>query len=130
MTERLVDVDDDKLEQVRALLGATTTKATVNGALDEVLALAGRRRTLIDVGTVAGRADLATDEQRRAAASSGEQLGPDSSTDLEAGSQRKKWTGLGAHPSGVRSMAISESQRTTRDRLGDQGRQLRQRPGG
>lgn len=66
MTKRLVDVDDDKLERVRALLGTRTLKATVNGALDEVLALAERRQQLLGE-TVAGSADLATDAGRRAA---------------------------------------------------------------
>ncbi len=49
MTKRLieVDVDDDKLQQVRALLGTNTLKATVDGAFDEVLALARRRRPLL-----------------------------------------------------------------------------------
>lgn len=67
MTKRLIDVDDAKLEDVRSLLGASTMKATVNGALDEVLALAARRKALIDDEVVAGSADLAPDEQRRAA---------------------------------------------------------------
>lgn len=67
MTKRLVDVDDAKLEEVRALLGTSTTKATVNGALEEVLALAARRRALLDDEAVAGSSDLATDERRRAA---------------------------------------------------------------
>lgn len=67
MTKRLVDVDDAKLDEVRALLGTSTTKATVNSALEEVLALAARRRALLDDEVVAGSADLAEDEQRRAA---------------------------------------------------------------
>lgn len=67
MTKRLVDVDDGKLEEVRALLGTSTTKATVNGALEEVLALAARRRALLDDEAVAGSADLAEDQRRRAA---------------------------------------------------------------
>lgn len=67
MTKRLVHVDDAKLEEVRALLGTKTTKATVNGALEEVLALAARRRALLDDDTIAGSDDLAHDEQRRAA---------------------------------------------------------------
>ena len=67
MTKRLVDVDDAKLDEVRALLGTSTTKATVNGALDEVLALAARRRALLDGEAVAGSGDLANDERRRAA---------------------------------------------------------------
>lgn len=67
MTKRLVDVDDTKLDEVRILLGTSTTKATVNGALEEVLALAARRRALLDGDAVAGSVDLAQDEQRRAA---------------------------------------------------------------
>lgn len=67
MTKRLVDVDDAKLAEVRELLGTSTTKATVNGALDEVLALSARRQALLEGETVAGSADLADDEQRRRA---------------------------------------------------------------
>lgn len=67
VTKRLVDVDDDKLDEVRTLLDTSTTKATVNGALEEVLALAARRRALLDIEVVAGSADLARDDQRRAA---------------------------------------------------------------
>lgn len=66
MTKRLVDIDDVKLEEVRALLGTPTTKATVNGALEEVLALAARRQALLD-DAVAGSGDLAAEERRRAA---------------------------------------------------------------
>lgn len=47
MTKRLIDVDDDKLEAVKALLGTATLKATVNAALDEVLALDERRQALL-----------------------------------------------------------------------------------
>jgi len=43
----LIDVDDDKLEAVRALLGTRTLKATVDGAFSEVLALELRRRALL-----------------------------------------------------------------------------------
>lgn len=67
MTKRLIDVDDDKLEQVRLLLGTSTAKATVNEALAEVLALAQRRDALLHPEVVAGSADLADDEQRRSA---------------------------------------------------------------
>jgi Arc/MetJ family transcription regulator len=67
MTKKLIDVDEDKLNEVRSLLGVATAKATVNGALDEVIALAARRRALLDYATVAGSADLADDEKRRAA---------------------------------------------------------------
>jgi Arc/MetJ family transcription regulator len=47
VAKRLIDVDDDKLEEVRALLGTHTLKATVDSAFDEVLALAARRRALL-----------------------------------------------------------------------------------
>lgn len=47
MTKRLIEVDDDKLEAVRALLGTRTLKATVDDAFNEVLALAQRRRALL-----------------------------------------------------------------------------------
>jgi hypothetical protein len=47
VTKRLIEVDDDKLEAVRGLLGTRTLKATVNGAFDEVLALELRRRALL-----------------------------------------------------------------------------------
>lgn len=67
MTKRLIDVDDEKLEQVRLLLGTSTVKATVNGALAEVLALAERRKALLHPEVLAGSADLAADEQRRSA---------------------------------------------------------------
>lgn len=65
MTKRLIDVDDDKLEQVRRLLGTSTTKATVNEALTEVLALSRRREALLNPEAVAGSGELAVDEQRR-----------------------------------------------------------------
>ncbi len=65
MTKRLIDVDDDKLAAVRELLGTRTLKATVDAALDEVLALDGRRRALlaergIDVETLADPAKRRT----------------------------------------------------------------------
>lgn len=47
MTKRLIEVDDEKLEAVRQLLGTRTLKATVDVALDEVLALDRRRRALL-----------------------------------------------------------------------------------
>lgn len=47
VTKRLVDVDDEKLEAVRRLLGTQALKATVESALDEVLALDRRRRQLL-----------------------------------------------------------------------------------
>ncbi|MDY7103208.1 MAG: hypothetical protein S0880_18655 [Actinomycetota bacterium] len=47
MTKRLIDIDDEKLQAVRELLGTSTLKATVDEAFDEVLALAERRRALL-----------------------------------------------------------------------------------
>jgi hypothetical protein len=47
MTKRLIEVDDDKIDLVRELLGTRTLKATVATALDEVLALDQRRRALL-----------------------------------------------------------------------------------
>ncbi|UQX11743.1 type II toxin-antitoxin system VapB family antitoxin [Candidatus Mycobacterium methanotrophicum] len=67
MTKRLIDVDDDKLDQVRLLLGTSTAKATVNEALAEVLALAARREALLQPEVVAGSAELGVDERRRSA---------------------------------------------------------------
>lgn len=47
MTKRLIEVDDEKLDAVRSLLDTRTLKATVDGALEEVLALDRRRRALL-----------------------------------------------------------------------------------
>jgi Arc/MetJ family transcription regulator len=47
VTKRLIDVDDDKMAAVRALLGTRTLQATVDEALTEVLALDQRRRALL-----------------------------------------------------------------------------------
>ncbi|MBT8246504.1 MAG: type II toxin-antitoxin system VapB family antitoxin [Acidimicrobiia bacterium] len=46
MPKRLVDIADDKLDRAREILGAESIKSTVNGALDEVIALDRRRRLL------------------------------------------------------------------------------------
>lgn len=64
MTKRLIDVDDAKLDAVRTLLGTDTLKATVDGAFDEVLALAERRRALLAWD---GEGDLADEASRRRA---------------------------------------------------------------
>ena len=37
VTKRLVDIDDDLLEEVRSLTGASTMKEAVNGALQHVV---------------------------------------------------------------------------------------------
>lgn len=47
MAKRLIEVDDEKLDAVRGLLGTRTLKATVDVALDEILALDRRRRALL-----------------------------------------------------------------------------------
>jgi hypothetical protein len=47
MPKRLIEVDDNKIDLVRELLGTQTLKATVAAALDEVLALDQRRRALL-----------------------------------------------------------------------------------
>ncbi len=66
MTKRLIEVDDEKLEAVRQLLGTRTLKATVDEAFDEVLALARRREALLaDRGV--GESALVDPESRRAA---------------------------------------------------------------
>lgn len=44
MTKRLVDIDDEVLEQARDLLATGTIKATVNTALREASAVVLRRR--------------------------------------------------------------------------------------
>lgn len=66
MTKRLIEVDDTKVEAVRALLGTSTLKATVDEAFNEVLALAERRRTLLGDQNV-NEAALRDPEARRAA---------------------------------------------------------------
>jgi Arc/MetJ family transcription regulator len=66
VTKRLIEVDDDKLAAVRALLGTRTLKATVDEALSEVLALDQRRRALL-VERGVNEAMLRDPEARRAA---------------------------------------------------------------
>jgi Arc/MetJ family transcription regulator len=66
MTKRLIDVDDEQLEAVRALLGTRTLKATVEEAFSEVLALAARRDALLAERQV-GTGDLSDPDARRAA---------------------------------------------------------------
>ncbi len=66
MTKRLIEVDDEKLDAVRDLLGTRTLKATVDEAFDEVLALAQRRRALLEAGG-ADAVALSDPDARRAA---------------------------------------------------------------
>ena len=66
VTKRLVDVDDTKLEAVRALLGTSTLKGTVDAALNEVLALDRRRRALLAERGVTPDALADADARRQA----------------------------------------------------------------
>ncbi len=66
VTKRLIEVDDEKLDAVRGLLGTRTLKATVDEAFDEVLALAERRRALLEAR--GGDAAALTDPDARRAA--------------------------------------------------------------
>lgn len=61
MTKRLVDVDDDLLEQARQVLGTRTLKDTVNESLRDTVRAGARRRaiTAADIATfVAASEDL------------------------------------------------------------------------
>ena len=66
MTKRLVDIDDDLLDDVRVLMGATTMKEAVNAALQQVIDTELRRRHLqrLEAGT---GIDLADEDVMRAA---------------------------------------------------------------
>jgi Arc/MetJ family transcription regulator len=44
MSKRLVDIDDDLLDEAAAILGASTMKETVNRSLEAVVLAARRRR--------------------------------------------------------------------------------------
>jgi Arc/MetJ family transcription regulator len=44
VTKRLVDIDDDLLDEAKNVLGASTMKETVNRALREVVLVERRRR--------------------------------------------------------------------------------------
>lgn len=66
VTKRLIEVDDEKLEAVRDLLGTHTLKATVDEAFDEVLALAHRRKALLEARSH-DESELADPDARRAA---------------------------------------------------------------
>jgi Arc/MetJ family transcription regulator len=54
VTKRLIDIDDGKLAAARELLGTTTMKATVDRALEEVLAGEKRRALLERLRTGSG----------------------------------------------------------------------------
>ena len=64
MTKRLIEVDDEKVARAKALLGTPTLKATIDGALDELLALDERRRSLL---ALAGSPEMANEKKRKSA---------------------------------------------------------------
>ena len=64
MTKRLVDIDDDLLEEVRSLIGAATMKEAVNGALQHVVDFDLRLRHVRRLLTMDGL-DLADDQIMR-----------------------------------------------------------------
>ena len=66
VTKRLIEVDDEKLDTVRSLLGTHTLKATVDGALDEVIALDRRRRALLAERGIEVDATAGSDARRAA----------------------------------------------------------------
>ncbi len=61
MTKRLIDIDDDLLDQARRLTGAVTVKETVNASLRELINAERRRRHLIRLATGEGT-DIADEE--------------------------------------------------------------------
>ena len=66
MTKRLVDIDDDLLDEAREALGTDTMKATVNGALKRVSDEELLRRHAIRLMTMEGL-DLADPEVMKGA---------------------------------------------------------------
>lgn len=65
MPKRLIEVDDAKMAKARELLGVSTLKATIDGALDELIALDERRRSLVGLGEQP--TEMTNDDARRAA---------------------------------------------------------------
>lgn len=61
MSKRLVDIDDELLDEATEILGASTMKEAVNRSLEEVV-LAGRRRRHADRLTTMHELDLADPE--------------------------------------------------------------------
>lgn len=64
VTKRLVDIDDDLLEQVRQIVGASTMKEAVNGALQHVVDFDLRVRHVERLRSMEG-IDLGDDELMR-----------------------------------------------------------------
>jgi Arc/MetJ family transcription regulator len=59
MTKRLIDIDDEVLEEAKRLLGAKSNKETVNTALRDVIAAAARRRHIERITSPGYHNDLA-----------------------------------------------------------------------
>lgn len=66
VTKRLVDIDDDLLEEVRNLIGASTMKEAVNGALQHVVDFDLRVRHVQRLRSMEG-IDLGDEELMRGA---------------------------------------------------------------
>ena len=64
MTIRLIDIDDDLLEEVRNLVGASTMEEAVNGALQHVVDFELRLRQVRRLMTLEGL-DLADEQAMR-----------------------------------------------------------------
>ena len=54
MSKRLVDIDDELLQEASDILGASTMKETVNRALESVVLVARRRRHAERLETMEG----------------------------------------------------------------------------
>ena len=64
VTKRLIDIDDDLLEEVRGLTGASTMKEAVNGALQHVVDFDLRLKHVHRLLTLEGT-DLADEQLMR-----------------------------------------------------------------
>lgn len=64
MTKRLVDIDDDLLDEVRSLIGASTMKEAVNAALQHVVDVDLRVRHVQRLRSMEG-IDLSDEELMR-----------------------------------------------------------------
>jgi Arc/MetJ family transcription regulator len=67
MTKTLIDLDDTLLERAATVLGSSTKKDTVNGALREVVDRAERAKGLAWLGSTPALDDLTDPEVIRSA---------------------------------------------------------------
>ena len=65
MTKKLIEIDDNLLDEAKAILGTSTQRETVNRALDEVVRRR-QRQDFMDLLT-SGQLDLADAEVMRGA---------------------------------------------------------------